>query len=95
MFTFLNSGIPVTWDNLLGVFPSKGSTQDVFLKVNGTSRNEQKMAIFNLSSEVYFLKVSTYFTEPIRITWQTLNPQSRQYGCIININSRSYSGPIL
>lgn len=85
----------MSWDNLLEVFPSKGTTQEVFLKVNGTSHNEHKMAIFNLSSKVYFRKVSTYFTESIRITWQMLNPQSTKYGCIINANSRSYPGFIL
>lgn len=47
-------------------FKSKGATQDGLLKVNGTSHDEQKVAIFNLPSEVYFLKVSTYFTGPVR-----------------------------
>lgn len=50
----------MTWENLfVVVFKSKGATQDGFLKASGTSHYEQKVAVFNLSSQVYFLKVCT------------------------------------
>lgn len=86
----------MTWENLVEIFfKGKGAAEDGLLKVNSTSQNEQKVAIFNLSSKEYFLKLSTYFTGPIMIMCQRLNPQSRKYSFIINKDSRSYPGPLI
>ena len=67
-------------------FKSKGRTQHDLLKVNGTSHNEQKVAIFTLSKE-YFLKVCTHFTEPLMIMGHKRTPQSRKHSFIINKKS--------
>ena len=66
------------------VFKSKGATKDGLLKVNGTSHDEQEVAVFNPPSKVYFLKVSTHFTGPVRIMGHQLTLQSRKYSFIIN-----------
>ena len=87
MFTFVRAdclwpGRIYRWS-----FKSKGRTQHGLRKVSGTSHNEQKVAIFTLSSKEYFLKACTHFTEPLRIMGHKLSPQSRKHSFIINKKS--------
>ena len=58
------------------------------MKVSGASHNEQKVAIFNLSSRVLAQGfVSTHLTEPFMTMGHKLTPQSRKHSCIINKKS--------